>query len=131
MNPLQSDEYEIEAEDIPWVTIKIENGIIYAIYKKGVTIDLVAAKEITQSRMRVLRDRRFPGFADIRHVKLVTQEARRYLAKEQATNSFGITAIALQVGSRLTVITANLFIRLSNQKFPPGFYDEGACAEMA
>lgn len=59
----------------PHVIFKIENSIVYVIYKKGVTIDLDAAKEIGRVRRNLLKGRSYPGFADVRYIKLVTKDA--------------------------------------------------------
>lgn len=73
---------DIETVESPHVIFKIENSIVYVIYKKDVTIDLNAAREIGQLRRNFLKGRSFPGLADVRHVKLITKEARVYLEKE-------------------------------------------------
>lgn len=104
----------------PYVIFKVENSIVYVIYKKGVTIDLEAAKEIGQLRRNFLKGRSYPGLADVRFLKLVTRDVRKYLEKEATLGpkASGVTVIALLVRSRITVITANLFMKFVKPKIP-------------
>lgn len=105
-----------EVLDTPYVTIRIENSIMVGVYKKGVTIDLEAAKQIAQYRINFLQGRSYPVFADIRHVKLVTKEASNYLSKDIGIS--GVKAGALLVGNPLTVFIANIYLKFVKPKIP-------------
>lgn len=111
---------EVETAESPHVVFRIEDSIVYAVYKKGVTIDLEAAREIGHLRRSFLKGRSYPGFADVRHLKLITKEARAYLEKEAIIEKeqSGVTAIAVLVGSRISVFMANLFMKIVKPKIP-------------
>lgn len=110
----------IEISESTYAIFRIEDSILYGTIKAGVTIDLEAAKHIGQARRAFLKGRSYPAIANIRHVELITKEARNYLEKEaiiEKTQS-GVTAVAVLVRNRLTVITANLFMKIVRPKTP-------------
>ena len=105
----------IQAFKSKYITLHAQDPFIIIAYKKDVTIDLVAAKEIVRERLAVTGEHDYPTLVDIRGAKLFTKEARDYFAKDGVK---GFSALALLGGNRITVITANLFMSLSRPRVP-------------
>lgn len=104
-----------ESFEFPFGTLKIVDGVMTGTYEKNLTIDLDLAKTMVQQRLNVQRGRKYPVLADVRNLKLATKEARDYFAREGVE---GMTALAILMGSYLTVVSTNLFIRFSKPLVP-------------
>ena len=97
------------------LTMMIENNILFFYYKKHLTIDLEVARIMSQHRVEFLNGREFPALADARYLKYVTVEAIRFLSNDGMT---GVRALAIVTGNYITVVMANLFMKLSRPKIP-------------
>lgn len=78
--------------------IKIEydqNGILHGKYKNQATIDLQTAKTIVRQRKKITGNKRTVGIVDVTDAGNMTNDARSYMAEEEAmdlTNAFAIIA---------------------------------------
>lgn len=98
------------------MTFKVEDSVMHITYKNGVTIDLEAARQIIKERLSFFEGKSYPVLLNGRGVKLMTKEARDFLAKGDAMK--GVIALAILPGSYLTIIMANLFIKFSKPTVP-------------
>jgi hypothetical protein len=60
----------------------IEEGILFFIYKPGISMTLEAAKRVVKDRLEVQKGESYPVFCDMRGIKDSDKPARDYLAKE-------------------------------------------------
>lgn len=96
-------------------TFKIEVPVMTGVYAKDLVIDIELAKKVVREKLLIQQGKSYPFLADVRHLKLATKEARDYFANEGVE---GMTALAILVGSYITVVTTNLFITFSKPKVP-------------
>jgi hypothetical protein len=98
-----------------YVSFWIEDGILYGLYKKDVVIGLEAAREVVALRKKFTNGQAYPAIAFIKHVKVISKEARKYLAEE---GSELITKGALVSDSGFSKILGNMFLALDKPKMP-------------
>lgn len=103
-------------QELTYMYWKVENSIMCITYKKDVKIDVETAKQIVKQRLSAFAGKNYPVLLDGRGVKLISKEARDYLAKGDGMK--GVTALALLPGNHLTVIMANLFVTFSRPTVP-------------
>lgn len=101
--------------EFPFGILRIEGPVMTGVYARDLVIDIELAKKLVKERLSIQQGKSYPFLADVRNLKIVTNEARDYFAKEGVE---GMTALAILLGSYLTVVTTNLFIRLSKPKVP-------------
>lgn len=97
-----------------FASIYIDNGIIYGIYNKDLTIDLDAAKSVTNDRKKVSEFSSKPMFVDGTTVKSITKEARDFFGSEEGSEL--LSASAIYTNSRLSAFLANFFIKVNLTK---------------
>ena len=97
-----------------YVSYKVEGPVVVINYKK-VAVDLDIAKTIVKERLLFYEGKHYLTLIDIRQARLFTKEARDYFAKDGVE---GMTALAIVGGSYLTVVMANLFMKLSRPLVP-------------
>jgi hypothetical protein len=108
MNKVQSGEND-------FVSIWIEDGILHCLYKRGVVMGLEAAIETVELRKKIVRGISYPALAYIKHIKVVSKEARKYFAEE---GTVGMTKGALLTDSGFSKVLGNLFLLLDKPKMP-------------
>ncbi|MDH5607046.1 MAG: hypothetical protein OEY93_09170 [Anaerolineae bacterium] len=94
----------MDEEGIVW----IENHVP-AVNKKDIKENLLAVIEFAQQTKR-------PVINIINSITMIEKEARDYGASEEVKKA--VSAMALVANGRLSVLVANLFIRLSVPPFP-------------
>jgi hypothetical protein len=104
-----------ESSENEFVSIWIEDGILYCLYKKDAVIGLEAAREIVAMRKKVVKGVSYPALAFIKNLKVVSKEARKYFAEE---GTEGMTMGALLTDSGFSKILGNLFLAIDKPKMP-------------
>ena len=106
-----------------FITIYIEYGIVFCIYKENVVVSLEFAKAMVDQRLIITQDKVYPIFADIRVLKYTTKEARQYLKGKGAE---GLSAGAFLINSAVQQILGNYFIKFDRPPIPIRlFTDQG------
>jgi hypothetical protein len=98
-----------------YVSFWLEDGILMGMYKKDVVIGLKAAKEIVSLRKEFTKGVAFPALAYIKHVKVVSKEARDYFAVEGTDL---LLKLALVTDSGFSKILGNMFLLLDKPMTP-------------
>ena len=106
---------EKETCENDYVSFWMEDGVLVGMYKKDVIIGLEAAKETVALRKKFTGGIPYPALAYIKHVKVISKEARTYLADE---GSDELTKGALVTDSGFSRILGNMFLALDKPKMP-------------
>lgn len=93
----------------------VEDGILFFIYKAGLSLTLEDAKVIVADRLRFQEGVEYPVFCDFRGVLKGEKEARDYLANE---GSALIKEVALLVSSPVMKVILNFYLNISKPKVP-------------
>ncbi|MGB5819309.1 MAG: hypothetical protein WBG90_07470 [Saonia sp.] len=105
----------------------IENGILFFVYKDGISVDLPMVIKIVEDRLKLQQGRTLLNFSDIRGVKSVDKAARNYLARE---GSVLIKAVALLVDNPLNKVISQFYVKANNPPIPTKVFTEREAALM-
>jgi hypothetical protein len=97
-----------------FVQYELNEGILFAFFLPGVTIDLHAAEQVLAERLRLSAGKSFPVLVDGRGVKSFTKEARDYLSSDKGKE--GVKASAILVSGFLSSTLANFFLKVNVKK---------------
>jgi hypothetical protein len=97
------------------IRLEMEEGIVIGIWKVTY-VDLKMAQTLVEFRKRLTEYKEYPLIADIRPVKTTTKEARDFLASEDGCD--GISAAALIIGSPVSTMVGNFWIRINKPLRP-------------
>jgi hypothetical protein len=100
---------------------EIKDGILYATYKQGITVNLDGAKEVVKNRLLFTENIPYPVIVMDKGVKSISKEARDYLAKDGAV---GLIAGALVLKSVYSTFLGNFFIKLTKPPFPSKMFTD-------
>ena len=109
----------MENETITTQTQKVwvdKDGIIRNTVLPNAEITLAEAKIVVQAIIKITKGKRSPIFVDSRQIKIMTREARQYLASEESTRI--LSAIAVLVASPISKIIGKFFINFSKPFMP-------------
>jgi hypothetical protein len=102
-------------------------GFVRATVFEGADMDLADARDNVAATFEVGGRRRTPVLVDLRGVRSQTRECRKYFVGPEATAMTG--PVALLVGSPVSRVIGNFFLRLNDQRVPTRlFSDEGEAA---
>jgi hypothetical protein len=104
-----------------YATFWMEAGIVYFVYKENASIDLEAAKQIVEDRIRFQKQVDFPIYCDIRGMKRADKAARDFLAKEGSSYTKGVAII---VDSPMTKIIGNFYLGLNKPTTPTKMFTD-------
>lgn len=97
-------------------------GFIRATMRDGIELDLADAQEALQATARLCDGRRMPVLVDSRGLKFQTKAARDHFVSDKAER---ITrAVALLVGSPVSRMIGNFFIRQSGPNIPTQLFTD-------
>ncbi|WP_066223753.1 DUF7793 family protein [Formosa haliotis] len=86
----------------------LRNGVLYAIYKEGVEINLYAAKLIMEDRLKLQQGKALPILCDIRGVRNFDMAAKRFFS----TDGFAlIKALALISNNPVSQVYSEMYIK--------------------
>lgn len=105
------------------VNIYFKDGIIFASYQPKLAIDLETAKKTSMYRKQI-SDKRgpIPVLADIRNLGKVTDEAREWLATDEANEL--IPAMAILTNNPIQNLLANFYLMLSKPPMPTKLFTD-------
>ena|SRR5690554_344494 len=98
-----------------FATYQFIEGNLHLTYKRGVDIDLIAAKKIVYDRIKFQQDVEYPVVCDIRKINSVTKAARDYLTLE---GLILISALAIYVKPGRTSLMVKLHFRANKPRIP-------------
>jgi len=96
------------------IKIWLRSGIIDSEYSPNLHITLQVAKKIIEDRLKVSSGVSYPCLADIRNLKRVNDDAREYLAGEEACQL--ITALAVLTNTPIQNLFANFYLKFNKPK---------------
>ncbi|MCB9136495.1 MAG: hypothetical protein H6636_13795 [Anaerolineales bacterium] len=99
-----------------------EGGVLHAIYFPAPEHTLADARASSVALMQVAQGKRRPVLVDIREVKSVALEARKYYASEENTQI--VSALVLLIESPISRMIGNFFMKLSNLPFPVSLFTD-------
>lgn len=106
-----------------YIKVGLEDEIVYTEYKENLIINMdVAKRYIVEERLRVSNGVARPFLADIRNLKSVDNDARDYLASDEACRF--ITAIAIITGNRIQKLFANFYLIFSKPGVPTQLFTD-------
>jgi hypothetical protein len=105
--------------------INEENGILICRFKKGLNLNLEAARKCVEMRKDFSEGRSYPLLVDMRELESVSREAREYMADEGASL---VTAGALLISSPVTRTIGNIFLMLNRPRVPGRLFNSKAAA---
>ncbi|MFY0712636.1 hypothetical protein J1D01_03085 [Seonamhaeicola sp. NFXS20] len=93
----------------------LKGGILFFVYKEHVDILLSDAMAILSDRLKLQKGKAYPVLCDIRGVRSIDMDARRYLAAE---GSVFIKAIALVSDTPLSLIFSKIYVTGNTPPIP-------------
>ena len=91
-------------------------------------MDVSDAREALEATHRVAGDRRRPVLVDLRGIRSESRDAREFFASSEVGTK--VTAVALVIGSPVSTVIGNFFLRLREQPVPTRLFgDEPAAVE--
>jgi hypothetical protein len=103
-----------KAAENGYISLWIENEVLFGLYKKDCILGLEAAKEVVALRKNLTKGVSYLSVVYITHIKVVTKEARKYLAN-QANEELQKLAIT---NSGFSKILGNIFLTIDRPKTP-------------
>lgn len=94
-----------------FMNYEIHEGLIIAIYKPNVDIDLNAAKFSVEERINLCEGKNYPLLVDGTSVKSVSKEARDYFGSDMGSHL--LSASAIYTNSLLSTYLANFLIAVN------------------
>jgi hypothetical protein len=98
-----------------------DDGVIHQVSLPGIKVQLADAKENVAAITQLAAEKRRPVLMDIRASLGIEREARAYYSSLRS-----ITARALLVGSPVTQVMANFFIRINKPVIPTRLFTSEA-----
>ena len=102
--------------DTPYITLYLEDGIMYGLYKDGIRISLEIAKQVVQDRVTFCAGHSYPTMGTLKGGVILERDAREYFGTSEAVE--GMTKMALLTDSLFTKVISNWYLNLSNPLVP-------------
>jgi hypothetical protein len=103
-----------------------ENGVVRKVTTPDAEYKLADAQEELDAIRQIGGGRRCPLLADIRYIKSIDQEARAFYGSPEGGKV--VSAVALLVGSPLSRMIGNFFLRLQRPSVPIKLFTSDAAA---
>lgn len=97
-----------------------ERGFVHAVMKPGCAMELADARANVAATFEVAGRKRTRVLVDMRGVRSQTREARQYFGSNDAEQV--TTAVALVIGSPVSRVLANFFLRLHPGRIPTALF---------
>lgn len=104
-----------------YVSIWIEDGILFSNYKKQLDIDLDIAKRIVKDRIEFTGGASYPILIDFTNLKSATKEARDYM-NDPNGGLKGLLGGAFLTNSVVTTVFINLYLKINKPSIPARFF---------
>lgn len=101
-------------------------GFVHAVMRQGCAMELRDAQENVAAIFELGGRMRTPVVVDMRGVRSQTREARDYFGGTEADRA--TLAVGLLIGSPVSRVLANFFLRLSPQRIPTALFTSEAPA---
>lgn len=98
------------------VKMSIENGVLVAIYRPGLIIDLEKAKQIVKERIEFTNGKTLPVLVDDRGVKSMTKQAREFFGSGDSIRN--ISACGLVYRSIFGALLVRFFLVIQKPPIP-------------
>lgn len=102
--------------DTPYVYFRIENNILFATYKKGITIDLEIAREIVATRLHFMQGKVMPVIVFYAGTAIINKPAREFFASPAGNE--GLSAGAIIMDSPVASVLGNFFLAITKPSIP-------------
>jgi hypothetical protein len=103
-----------------FVLFEIREGVLIGIFKKGIKIDLNAAKKILELRLDFIQNKSYPMLIIDGGVKELNRDARVFFFTEEGRQK--VLAAAFIVKNTFTKIIVSFFTKLTYSPFPNKSY---------
>ncbi len=103
-----------------------DRGFVHAVMRTGCEMALADAQENVAMIYELAGQQRTRVLVDMRGVRTQTREARQYFAGAEAEKV--TIAVALLIGSPVSRVLANFFLRLGPQRMPTALFTDEASA---
>lgn len=110
-----------KAEETPYLTLFIEDGILHVHYKEIEVLDLEIAKVCVKARMEYTEYKSYPCLIEAIRFNNFTKEARDYFARE---GNEGIIANAIVTRSTVIKMMANFYIMVNKPVNPTRMFTD-------
>jgi hypothetical protein len=103
----------LQTEHVYW---ELREGILYAEYKKGAPINLLAAKIQVANRKEFTKGIKYPILIKDYGVAVIEKDARAYLTSQEGID--GIAAAAMVLTNVFSTFLGNYLIKINPPKMP-------------
>lgn len=100
-------------------TIEIKDGVVLAVYRQGIEVNLEVAIQAVKTRLDYQIDINLPCFVDATGIKSVTKDAREYLGKQ---GSELVTFAGLLSHSPVGRTIGNCYMNITKPTIPTKFF---------
>jgi hypothetical protein len=107
--------------EIPYVSIRLDKGILHCVFRDNLYIDLEIAERCVKDRITFSQGISYPCMIDMAGVKSVDKEARAYMAIE---GSRLMKAGALLTDSFYTKMMGNIFLAINKPEIPVRLFSD-------
>ncbi len=101
-------------------------GVVHAVMRHGCEMELTDAQANVAMIYELGGHQRSRILVDMRGVRSQTREARQYFASAEAEKA--TLAVALLIGSPMSRVLANFFLRFTSQRIPVALFTDEAAA---
>lgn len=106
-----------------FVTIEMEDDILFVHYKTPSTIDMTCAKKVVEDRLKFTEGKPCYVLTDLTDIKPGTKEAREYLCDPNGGLQ-GILAGAFVSDKLFSYALANLFLKINKPPIPSKIFSK-------
>ena len=103
-----------------------QRGFVHAVMRQGCEMELADAAENVATIFELTGRRRTRVIVDMRGVRSQSREARQYFAGPEAERVS--SAVALLIGSPVSRVLANFFLRIMPQRVPTALFTDETAA---
>lgn len=104
-----------------YVSVWIEEGILFSTCKKQLVLDLEIAKKIVEDRIEFTKGIAYPILLDFTNLKSATKEARDYMNDPKGGLN-GLLGGAFLTNSVATKVLVNLYLKINRPSIPAKFF---------
>ena len=111
----------MEIFETNYVSIWIEDGILFSNYKKQINIDEKVARQIVKDRIEFTKGKSYPILIDFTNLKSATKEARDYM-NDPKGGLVGLLRGAFLSNNVVTTVFINLYLKINKPSIPTKFF---------
>jgi hypothetical protein len=111
----------MQSRDNDYVSMWIEDGILFSNYKKKLAIDLDIAKKIVEDRLDFTSGKSYPIVIDFSNMKSSNKEARDFM-NDPKGGLKGLTAGAFLSNNAVATLFINLYLKINKPSVPAKFF---------